>query len=326
MSLEKTTFDIVIAHRGPEMGLWMTLASCEAELKRLRTQKPDFYKNLDYRYWICHNGDEKLDSATLLMIDHFKNTGRWGDMWISPDPMAPPTARNTAARLGYGKYIFFLDNHVMVEPGYFDSALDTFENQQADAVHSVTKFWPGDVARFHYRFTLETNFWAYQVDRPKKETAYRIAGAAHGGFAVRRLTWAQLGGYWDGFTGYGGEEMYWELLMGLTDKRNFLNPAMSHWHHPGNRPYERDKSMDFLKNMMMCAAIIGGERWLAQVCSGLKVKEWQKPEAERREIDWATLANSAYASSKDQFYKVKDMAKRTLNEQLVLYPRIGAAM
>lgn len=321
-----TTFDIVIAHRGPEMGLWMTLASCEQELKRLRTEKPAFYKNLDYRYYVCHNGDEKIDSATLLMIDHFKNTGRWGEMWISTDPLAPPTARNSAAALGIGEFVFFLDNHVMVEPGYFDSALDTFEKGKADAVHSVTKFWPGDLARFHYRFTLETNFWAYQVDRAKQQTAYRIAGAAHGGYAVRRSVWKELGGYWDGFTGYGGEEMYWELLMGLTDKRNFINPAMSHWHHPGNRVYERDKSMDFIKNMLMCAHIIGGEKWLTRVCSGFKVKESQKPEADRREIDWHSLVEDAYKTSLAQTVAVSAMAKRTLNEQLVLYPRIGVAM
>lgn len=311
--------DIVIAHRGPEMGLWMTLASCTQELENQRV----WDSRTDWHFYVTHNGDEKIDWPTENIVTYMGDTGRLTYHHV-PDAMSPPSARNLGAKEGNGEVIFFLDNHCIVQPGFFDQALHTMNRYNADAVHSVTKFWPGAKPRYHYRFTLERNFWAYQVDETDHCLPYMIGGGAHGAFAVRRSVWEELGGYWNGFKGYGGEEMYWELLMGLTDKKNYLDPDMIHWHHPGARPYPRETSLDFLTNMMSCANIIGGEKWLNRVSNGLSLIESRATEP--REIDFGKLRLYVLEKTGTQADLVRKISKRTLNEQLLHFQKIGVAL
>ena len=310
-----SSFDIVIAHRGPEMGLWMTVSSCEIALCG---------SGYDYRYHIVENGGSG-GSDLEMTLDRLEKTGKLGSIVRSEEPLSPPVARNIGARVGYRDLIFFLDNHVMVEKDYFNHAVNTMGFELCDALHSVTAYWPGEPLRYHYRLTLERNFWGYQLWEPAlPNEPYRIAVGGHGGFVVRRSTWEEVGGYWEGFEGYGGEETYFDLKLALLDKTNWLDPRMVHWHHPGKRPYARDKSDDFLKNMMMAANIIGGEKWAQRVKSGLQIGE-----------RWATgtlagswngcrvtpLYEAAIAKSSQHAAWLHTVQRRTLNQQLVLFQR-----
>lgn len=325
-------FDIVIAHRGPEMGLWMTIASIEQELARSGVSKVGFAfggpltytrRDYDYNYYIVENGVHEQDWATKLLVEDVEHLQRMGRYTVIHDPMSPPAARNLGASQGTAPVIFFFDNHVMVQPGYFDSALHTLQATDADAVHSVTRFYPGGPSGYHYRFTLERNFWGYQVQDPASDQPYRVAAGAHGGWAIKRSVWEELGGYWDGFEGYGGEESYFELMMGMRDKISYLDPQMVHWHHPGIRPYERDKSMYFVKNMIMCANIVGGENWARRVWNGLQIK--QKKTGSGEELPHRVF-NAAMEQSFDFAAQFQSKAKRTLNEQLVQFSKLKVAM
>lgn len=297
------------------MGLWMTLASCESTLA-LGPEKPS------YRYIIVENGNPDHDETSNNVSKYLEKSGIPHDWIFVSEPMSPPSARNHGVSLGKAPLIFFLDNHCIVEPGYFSNAMRTFNYFNADAVHSVSKFFIGSQARHEYRLTLERNFWGYQLGEARDRYPYKIAAAGHGGWAVRRSVWEELGGYWDGFKGYGGEEMYFELLMALTDKRNFLDPEMVHWHYAGKRDYEQETGIEFIKNMMMSAYLIGGETWLGKAVSGLKVQEQR---GDKRFLPWDAMFESVKIFGHEQRQKIQGMSKRTLNEQLVQFSKAGLA-
>ncbi len=310
-----TDLDIVIAHRGDELGLWATISSCEIDLARSDTP-------FDYKYHIVSNGN----GHTNTTLQHLVNTmGRLGSFTSVPEAVAPPSARNTACRNGNGEFIFFFDNHCIVEPGYFERAVGDMRLHNMDALHSVTKYWAGAPARYHYRFTLERNFWGVQVAEPKDALhPYRIAAGGHGGFVVRRSAWDEVGGYWDGFKGYGGEEAYFELKLAMLDKSNWLDPKLIHWHYAGNRPYARDNSEEYIFNSVAAAAIIGGVDWGKRVTNGLSVIESRRPVETRRDI-FGISARALYVTFQHSF-DFRERAHRTLNQQLVKFERDGIAI
>src|SRR5207248_815115 len=70
------------------------------------------------------------------------------------------------------------------------------------------------------------------------------------------------------FEGYGGEEMYFDLKMWLLGKKNWIDPKLIHYHFNGTRGYKRHYTSDYYRNMMMCAFVIGGEKWMHTVYDG----------------------------------------------------------
>lgn len=253
-------FTIVIAHRGPVLGLWATIESCEAQLA-----DSDFR----YDYAVVHNGEAKEDQELQTVHHHLAKSGKLLDWVFNPNPMSPPDARQLATESADGKYCFFLDNHVLLAPNYFASAVKTFETTGADTVHSVTRFFCGELSHLEYKLKLETNFWgeSRMVDKVQETEPYRIAVGGHGGFAVRRETWERLGGYGPPtlFQNYSGEECYWDLKLAMHGGTNWLDPKMIHHHWSGKRPYERHFSDDYYKNLMICAYVIGGQYWIDKV-------------------------------------------------------------
>lgn len=299
------------------MGLWLTVCSCETDIK-------NFLLGVDYKYHIVANGEEKISDETKFFLENLEKSGHLGSFCHIPEPMSPPNARNKAASGGKGDFIFFLDNHCIVEPHYFEYALGTFDIRKADAVHSATLYTPGLPLYYHYRLTLERNFWGYQLKEAPSRNSYQIAAGAHGGWAIRRSVWQELGGYWYGFSGYGGEETYFDLKMAMLDKTNYLNPNMIHWHHHGMRAYERDRSDDFIKNMMMAANIIGGHEWARRVKNGLLILERrERPENERNIEKFYDDALTDSAVEKCNFWRLR---KRNLNEQLVKFAKDKVAI
>lgn len=314
-----SNLDIIIAHRGPELGLWATISSCEMALEK---------SGYDYKYYVVGNGldaEGQEREALNLTINNLKATGRLGAVLDFPEPISPPNARNAGVKLGSAPYLFFLDNHCLVEPKYFIHGMYAMDVKGCDSIHSVTKYWAGAPAGYHYRPTFEHNFWAYQVGEPADADIYQIALGGHGGFGIRRDVFEAMGGYWDGFISYGGEEVYHDAKLAMLDYKNFLHPQMVHWHHAGTRPYIRDKGVQFKINMMACANIIGGTRWMERVANSFKIAQQTEPvDFEKGNIDdMLQKASTASYEHKKWFESVR---KRTLNEQLILWQRNKVAM
>jgi predicted glycosyltransferase involved in capsule biosynthesis len=300
-------FSIVIAHRGNPLGLWATIHSCEVDLVGSKQ---------DYEYVICSNG-EKLPPECEQTLRFLDKSGRLGAHIHTDEALSPPTARNRAAQVAKGKILFFFDNHCLVARDYFRRALADFEHygDEMHMLHSTTRFYLGESDHYHYRLLLKKNFWAESVFiSPNTLKPYRIAAAGHGGFVVRRDVWNEVGGYWDGFTGYGGEEIYFDLKMALLDKKNWIDPKLIHYHYTGARGYPRHYSDDYYRNMLMCANIIGGESWMYTVYESFVPSFKMKSD-----LSMFDLLAQAMERSGEHAAQMATIRKRTLDEQLVLF-------
>ena len=237
------------------MGLWATIESCVADLEG----SP--YK---YEFIIVVNGED--ETADHKKIKHYLGHAHLLRDWIQHDaPLSPPTARQLGTESATGELLFFFDNHCLVRRDYFKRALQVMQNSEVDELHSTTAYYSGFELNYHYNLRLRTNFWGVGVLEWEGKDPYRIAMGGHGGFVVRRKVWEEVGGYWRGFTGYGGEETYFDLKMWLLGKQVWLAPKVVHAHYAGERPYPRHFSDDYYFNVLACANIIGGERWMLDV-------------------------------------------------------------
>lgn len=295
------------------MGLWATIHSCEIELQG---------SGYDYEYCIVVNGESssKKPKGSVVGIDlerilHFLRTSnRLGHLTVRQGPLSPPSARQLGTEKAQGKILFFFDNHCLVGKDYFRRALHDFEIYKMDMLHSSTKFYEADITCYEYILKLKKNFWAESAVSPQDDVRpYQIAAGGHGGFAVKADVWREVGGYWNGFEGYGGEEMYFDLKMALLGKTNWVDPLVVHYHYAGVRPYARHYTADFYRNMMMCANIIGGEDWM------FKVYDSFSKNFPRTKTSHYDLMVEASDRSHEHASWLSGKRLRTLDEQLNLF-------
>jgi glycosyltransferase involved in cell wall biosynthesis len=304
---DEVDFTIVIAHRGHALGLWATIHSCEIELA------DSGYK---YNYILVPNGEEKWHIDEIRVWHFLEKSGKLRDLIKSHAPLAPPSARNIGAAMANGKYIFFLDNHCLVAKNYFKRAIESMEKYNIDLLHSMTRFYTGEMDHWHYELSLESNFWGNCINtKPMNgDEPYRCAVAGHGGYAVTRKAWKEVGGYWDGFAGYGGEECYLDLKMWQMGKSVWLDPKMIHYHFAGERSYNRHYSDDYYMNMMMCANLIGGQKWLDTVTKGLH--KYPRTRSDKTLFD---LADESCQRSIRHAVQLQQVRHKELDELLVWF-------
>lgn len=299
-------FSIVIAHRGNPMGLWMTIQSCEVQFNQLGFTR---------EYIVVSNGNKETED-TRMHIAGLKDAKLLGYYSHTDEAMSPPTARQIGSEHATGKYLAFFDNHCLLMPDYFARAHADFEHFGMDMLHSSHRYDVTTATHYHYRLKLANNFWGSESLIPDREyKPYPIAMAGHGGFLIKTDVYREVGGYWTGFTGYGGEEPYFDLKMALLGKTNFIDPKVVHIHYVGLRGYPRHYTDDFCRNMMMAANIIGGEKWLHKVFQGLQ----QNTRIGKDPTPLYDLMIQAYDRSRDHAALIASKRIRTLDEQLELF-------
>lgn len=278
---------------------------------------------MKYNYVLVFNGSAKLTTVEEKLIHFLHKAGRLKRAIIKIAPMSPPSARQLAAQYAEGNILFFFDDHCVVARDYFRRAIADFEHygEEMDMLHSATIFHPGEMTHFHYHLTLERNFWAKSSAVPEHELKpYRIAVGGHGGFAIRKSTWDEVGGYWDGFNAYGGEEVYLDMKLALLGKKNWLDPKMIHYHYGGARSYPRHYTPDYYRNMMMCANIIGGYDWMMRVYKNFSKSMMLRPNGSKPQTMFDLLIE-AYDQSKTHAEYIASIRHRTLDEQLAMFRR-----
>lgn len=250
---------VVIPHRGPTLGLWSTVHSCADDL----LSSPE----ISHNFVIVTNGDP-LSKEDKKSIDLFEKSGLLLKHIHQDEPLSPPAARQRGAATADGRILCFFDNHCVVGRDYFKRVIYDFERRPMDVLHSTTQYslgWPRD---YHYKLRLGYNFWAESVHLPPDSVRpYKIAAAGHGGFAVLRKVWEEVGGYGPDslFSGYGGEELSFDLRMWLLGKSVWIDPKLVHYHYMGARPYSRHFTDEYYTNLLASAHIVGGEKWLYKV-------------------------------------------------------------
>lgn len=307
--MSSTDFSIVVPHRGNPLGLWATIQSCDNELEGSKFK---------YNYVVVINGEgEKLDTDLATMVHYFKRSPKVRSVIQHEDPLSPPEARQRGFDQADGKYIFSFDNHCLVSPGYFKRAIADFEHFDIDLLHSAYQFFLDDVVHYHYTLKLSHNFWGGS-GFPLADTVRpcRIAAGGHGGFAVKRSSWEEVGGYGPPglFQGYAGEEIYTDLKFWMMGKSVWIDPKVRHTHYAGKRDYIRHYSDDFYRNLMACANVIGGEEWLYKVYNSFSNPEkWVR---HKSDITMFDLMVEAYKRSADHALWMKQNRQRSLEDLL----------
>ncbi len=304
-------FSIVIPHRGSALGLWATVTSCEEELRRT---------SFDYDYVLVCNGNQKLESDAENVSVQLDKAGKLRECIRSVQPLSPPDARQLGSHSSDSRLLFFFDNHCLVTKDYFVRAVRDFEEVDVDLLHSTTQFYSDDVKNYEYRLRLEHNFWASSNPVAKDAVSpYRVAAGGHGGFAVRNSSWKQVGGYGPKglFEGYGGEELYTDLKLWLLGKSVWIDPLLIHYHFAGERGYKRHYTDEYFTNMLICANVIGGCRWMYKVFeSFITPGRFIKHKSEKLMID---LLMDAELRSADHAKELASQTTKTLDELLVWF-------
>lgn len=307
---------IIIAHRGPEMGLWMTIESCEMALRD---------SALTYEFVVVVNGEDRL-SEDLLRQRHFlSQTGRLADFIHIPEAQSPPSARQIGSWSAKGEFLFFLDNHCIVEPRYFIRAVTQMRTKGIGMLHSTTRFWSGENTWYEYRMAFKRHFWVDMAhEEPRDATEpYRVGIAGHGGFAVTRKLWDKVDGYWMGFQGYAGEEPYFDMKCWMMGGEVWIDPQMVHRHWSGKRGYNRHYTDDYISNLLMAAHIIGGEKWMYDVSDSFQKANRLLPGENRKPKPIIDLIEAAYVRSKDRAEWVKAHSVRSFDECLTHFAEAG---
>lgn len=303
---------IVIPHRGLDLGLWATVHSCDEDLART---------GLTYNYVIITNGQE-VSTEGKRVIEFIEKSGHLAKHIHSDEPMSPPNARQAGVEASDGDLLFFFDNHCLVSSRYFERAVMDMRRGDIDLLHSATTFYTGEGIHYHYRLTLEYNFWggASPTPPPDPVKPYQIAMSGHGGFVVSRRVWDELGGYGpqDLLVGYGGEEPLFDLKAWRYGKKNWLDPKLIHYHYTGERGYKRHYTDEYYTNMLAVANVIGGEAWMYKVFDSFLNKSHIRPISPNQKSPYELLQiagdrSAAYAA------KVDSNSKYTLDQLLEMF-------
>lgn len=320
-------FSIVIPHRGNALGLWATIHSCEEELTNYKSNgvAEDFggKSKYTYEYVVISNGCT-LDIDALGTLYYLKQAGKLVHKHFE-EPMTPPAARQLGASLASGKKLIFFDNHCLVGKQYFDRVMYDMDKEGMDMLHSTTSYYSDQAHHYHYNLLLDYNFWGNSVQVPPHWKYYQCAAGGHGGFAVTKEAWGAVGGYGPDslFCGYGGEELIFDLKMWRCGRKNWLDPRLLHHHYAGVRGYSRHYTDDYYTNLLVCANVIGGEKWLYHLFNSFVTKRHPRL---RPQKEWYDLLEAAYFKSIDYANEVNSMSVYTLDELLEQFKQNSVAM
>lgn len=112
-------------------------------------------------------------------------------------------ARNTAARIAKGEYLFFLDDDNLLIEGGLERAVEVAQRTGADIVTSVMSIFSAPAGN---RPTLPERLWVFLGEDPLRAVFDNNLGDANA--LVRRDCWNELGGYSED-RGVGAED--WEF-------------------------------------------------------------------------------------------------------------------
>lgn len=301
---------IIIPSRGGPLGLWATIHSCISELEGLPGSEP-----YNYEFVVVTNG-EMCDNVRST-LGHLDRYGRLTHVH-SDSPLSAHVARRMGVEAAKGDVLCFFDNHCLVGRGYFDRAVYDTQERGLGIVHSATVYHSGQGKNYHYNLQLGYRFWgeanlmAGDSCRP-----YRIAAGGHGGFVVRREVWDRVGGYGPDhlLKGYAGEELIFDLKAWRMGEEVWLDPKMVHYHFAGERGYSRHHTDEYYINLLTCALVIGGEKWLEKVydsfCNGQHMRA-----ASESKLTWYEMYEEAWIRGADYSRHLDAVCGRSLDELL----------
>jgi hypothetical protein len=297
------SISVVVPHRGNSLGLWATLHSV---VQDAATLEPEVV--------VVSNGEPlplEAKECVKTLAKYCRVVHHHTD-----DALSPPAARAKGVEISSGEHLYFFDNHCLVEPGYFRRAQHDLSNLGIDILHSATRFNLGEQTHYHYKLKLDYNFWGESCCIAENDLKpYEIAVGGHGGFAVKRTAWERLGGYGPDsvLQGYGGEEVIFDMKAWMYGLRVHIDPLLVHYHYAGSRGYSRHYTDEYYTNMLACAHVIGGQRWLYKLFDSFITKNHIRMMAKQHMYD---LLETAYHRSAEYAHEVATNSKQDLDNTL----------
>lgn len=212
---------VIISQHDDPTPFWFTTVAISLQLEEL---------GIPYEYRIVSHGCPD-QNYLYPYIQHLNAPVSWQHF---TEPLGTQTARQRASVDAKGDILYFSEDHVAITPDFFKRALWNFDNG-VDALHASMKMSQADPRHYEYKLDkLEDNFWGTGESKvPAKPTPYRIALGNHGSFFCKRSVFEEVGGYGpeELFTGYAGEESFFDFKLALLDKTNWIDPQMTHYHY-----------------------------------------------------------------------------------------------
>jgi len=215
-----------------------------------------------------------------------------------------------------GKYIVFLDSHVLVNRGFFKTAITYMQKHpEVGLLHSGLS-WNGYNKRCRgtaYRFKLDTVFWGSWTMANRELTEPWLVGASGlAAFIVRRKEFFEIGGLNPHTRKYGGGEVYLDLKYWMFGYKVVFHPDLHIVHSGHRRDYEWNNDAFWL-NKAIFAYVLGGEEYLQKKLKH-SVEKHPKYEAGFRE-----LCDKARELGEAEHQWVREHAKYSLSEVLTFF-------
>lgn len=306
-----TDLSVVIPTRNEAANLWFTLQS-------LRLQEDDG-KLLD-RVQVCVADNEPSKNEDGVAESHkiLQETGlrpAWTDASQTKSPYHP---RNEGARVASGRWLLFLDSHVVLCRGFLRHVLDVAIPSAAE--NSITHFPVsfGSPRLFaHYSLRLGSDFWGTWNPLPRGVTEpYRIAASGIWAILVNRDFYVHtLEGFNPNFSGYGGGEPYLDLKAWQLGGEVWMDPRVSGVHYSGRRAYSQQWS-DRVRNFALAISVV----------SPPHMSSFSMAIAEKSRLPPVTIENliqDGVRAGETEALRFRKRAKRTMSQLVKEWDSLG---
>lgn len=227
-------------------------------------------------------------------------------------------ARDIGVENAVGDVLWFIDGHILFTPDSVPTTLELLNH--ANVVHLPCSWGGINPDRcYHYKLTLEKNFWGENSPYLKSSEPYEVSAFSHHVLIINKNDFEKVNGYNRRFHGYGGEEVYFDFkcwMMGLTVMVNTYG-HLTHVHGPHRYG---GTNWDLMRNLFLGSYVLGGEEWLEKLrVNTLKEKPQLDDEVE-------SAVKSAREGGAEERVWVENNAKMSLNELLCFFKEKGIPM
>lgn len=305
------TLSIIIATRNEPANLWFTLQG-------LRMQIVD-WENIEVV--VADNEPEKVAAGKQPVTEKIlREAGfplwRWIDASQTKSPYYP---RDLGAKMCEGKWLLFLDSHVLLGPGFLENVLTGLRQElvpENSLTHYPVSFGGPNRIYGHYHLRPDGDFWGGWQPLDRKPAPYRIAASGIWAYLVEKSYYLDVvEGFNPNFAGYSGGEPYLDLKVWMLGGSVWVDPRYFGLHYSGPRGYAASWD-DRVRNFALAVSVVAPE----------KLDSFSKAMAEKTKLNPMKIENLVQQGIKlgeGESHRFRKRAQHTLEEVIGLWAREG---